>query len=259
MVDVLQNSLVIRGRKIAVDEHNRVRLNDIHSAGGFSTNQLPTDWVALVGTTKFIATVAEKRSGKSGHLSKSDVLSVYCVKKGRGGGIWVDPIIALAYAKYLSPTLHYEVNEVFLRHKAGDAALADETLKRASPEANEWAGVRALGRAKRNELTQTLSAHQVKLPVEYAQVTNETYKALLGKTAKELKEEKGLKQTANLRDAMPTSELVYLMASEQLAKERIEDEDSQGVGECSVAASKSAGFIRRAIQADRANRIKKKR
>jgi hypothetical protein len=223
-----QNSLVIRGRKISIDEKGRVRLNDIHSAGGFSTNQLPKDWVALVTTTKFIATVAEKRSDKSGPLSKSDVLSVYCVKNGRGGGIWTDPVIALAYAKYLSPSLHFEVNEIFLRHKGGDAKLADETLKRASPEANEWAGVRALGRAKRNELTQTLSALQVKLPAEYAQVTNETYKGLLGKTAKELKEDRGLKKTANLRDAMPTDDLVYLMASEQLAKERIEDEDSRG-------------------------------
>lgn len=111
--------------------------------------------------------------------------------------------------------------------RRGTPTLADETLKRASPEANEWAGVRALSRSKRVELTQTLSAHQVKLPAEYAQVTNETYKALLSKTAKELKEDRGLKKTANLRDAMPTGELVYLMASEQLAKERIEDEDSR--------------------------------
>ena len=142
--------------------------------------------------------------------------------------------------------------------RRGTPTLADETLKRASPEANEWAGVRALSRSKRVELTQTLSAHQVKLPAEYAQVTNETYKALLSKTAKELKEDRGLKKTANLRDAMPTGELVYLMASEQLAKERIEDEDSRGVGECSIAARKSAGFIRQAIEGDRANRIKKK-
>jgi hypothetical protein len=158
----------------------------------------------------------------------------------------------------LSPSLHIEVNEVFLRHRAGDATLADETLKRATPEANEWAGIRALGRARRNELTQTLSAHQVKLPSEYAKVTNETYKALLGKTAKELKEDRGLKKTANLRDTMPTDQLVYLMASEQLAKERIEDEDSRGVHECSISASKSASFIRSAIEADRADRIKKK-
>jgi hypothetical protein len=155
-------------------------------------------------------------------------------------------VLALAYAEFLNPGLGVEVREIFLRYKAGDAKLADEILARSSSEANEWAGVRALGRSKRNELTQTLSAHQVKLPVEYAQVTNETHKALLGKTAKELKEDRGLKKTANLRDAMPTDDLVYLMASEQLAKERIEDEDSRGVGECSIAARKSAGlFVRR--------------
>jgi hypothetical protein len=100
MNDVLQGSLVIRGRKIAIDKDGRIRLNDIHTAGGFSTNQRPTDWAGLTSTTKFIATVAEKRSEKSGPLSKIDVLSVYCVKNGRGGGIWADPVIALAYAKY---------------------------------------------------------------------------------------------------------------------------------------------------------------
>jgi KilA-N domain len=141
-------------------------------------------------------------------LSKNDILSVYCVKNGRGGGIWADPIIALAYAKYLSPTLHYEVNEVFLRFKAGDARLADDILQRAPAADNEWAGVRALSRGKRNDFTRTLSAHEVNQPIEFARVTNETYTALLGKTARQLKADKGLSKNASLRDAMSTSELV---------------------------------------------------
>jgi hypothetical protein len=44
MSDAVPSSLVIRGRKIAVDEAGRVRLNDIHTAGGFSKNQFPKDW-----------------------------------------------------------------------------------------------------------------------------------------------------------------------------------------------------------------------
>jgi hypothetical protein len=49
------------------------------------------------------------------------------------------------------------------------------------------------------------------------------------------------------------------MASEQLATERIEDEDSRGVPECATATNRSATFIRQAIEADRADRIKRKK
>jgi hypothetical protein len=50
--------------------------------------------------------------------------------------------------------------------------------------------------------------------------------------------------------------LVYVMAGEQLAAERIGYEDRRGVNECSVATTKSASFIRQAIEADRADRRK---
>jgi hypothetical protein len=254
MSDVAQNFLIIRGRKIRTDANGLVSLKDIHNAAGFSVNRTPTQWQRLEITKR--ATAALLLKTKSSRLSngKISTKTILYAKEGRGGDTFAHPVLALAYAEFLNPGLGVEVREIFLRYKAGDAKLADEILARSSSEANEWAGVRALGRSKRNELTQTLSAHQVKLPAEYDQVTNETYKALLGKTAKQLKEDRGLKKTASLRDTMPTDELVYLMASEQLAKERIEDENSQGVGECSVAASTSAGFIRRAIEADRANR-----
>jgi hypothetical protein len=244
----------IKGRKVAVDSKGRVRLNDIHKAGGFSKNQLPSDWGSYQSTIDLVIHTAQKSSGKSGTLSKDDMLSVYCVKMGRGGGIWAHLNLALAYAKYLSPALHYEVNEVFLRYKSGDATLADDVLQRAPAKDNEWAGVRALVRSRRNELTETLQEHEVTKPVEFARVTNATYKALTDRTAKQLKIAKGLKPKDSLRDAMTTKELVFVMAAEQLAKERIEEEDSRGVVQCETAASKSASSIRRAIEMDRADR-----
>ncbi len=248
-----KHSLSLRGRNIELDELGRVRLNDIHKAGGFSVNHKPADWGALGNTMKFVATVAEKSSGKSGTLSKSDILSVYCVKMGRGGGIWAHPIIALAYAKYLSPSLHYEVNDVFLRHKAGDAVLADETLQRATPEGNEWAAVRALGRFKRKRYTDTLKAHGV-VNYGYAQCTDEAYRKLFDATTKALKTSRDLTASDNLRDNMETDELVYVMAAESLAMGRIEEEKSAENRECRIATGKSAGFIRQAIEADKADR-----
>ena len=101
----------------------------------------------------------------------------------------------------------------------------------------------------RTDLTATLKKHEVTQPVEYAQVTNATYTGLTGKTAAELKQSKGLKKSASLRDAMSTKELVFVMAAEQLAQERIQDENSRGVVRCSSAAERSASFIRKAIEA----------
>lgn len=247
----------IRGRNIRLDEQGRVCLNDIHLAGGFSKNQTPHDWGRSESAKSLMVTVLEKSRGKSPTFSKTDVLSVYCVKMGRGGGVWAHPNLALAYAKYLSPELHYEVNEVFLRYKAGDAVLADDILQRAPAKDNEWAGIRALSRSTRTELTSTLQSHDVTKPLDFAKVTNATYGGLWNKTAKQIKSEKGLKPTANLRDAMKKNELVFVMAAEQLAKERIEDENARGVSLCSAAATKSASFIRQAIEADRADRKKK--
>ncbi|GLI92620.1 KilA-N domain-containing protein [Methylocystis echinoides] len=256
MTDNKLDFFKVKGRKIAVDEKGRIRLNDIHKAGGF-TKQDPYEWSRLATTLALINFTAEKNTGKSRDLSKDDLLSVFCARRGRNGGVWAHSNLALAYAKYLSPALHYEVNEVFLRYKTGDATLADDILQRASAKDNEWTGVRALGRAKRIDLTATLKEHDVTKPLEFARVTNGTYKGLMGKTAKELKAEKSLSKAASLRDTMSTRDLVFIMAAEQLAKERIEDEDSRGVKQCEIAATKSAASIRSAIEADRADRSKR--
>lgn len=244
--------VTIKGRPVRVDPQGRVSLNDIHQAGGFSKNYKPSDWGALASTRDLIAITAQKSSGKSGTLSKNDVLSVYCVKMGRGGGIWAHPNLALAYAKYLSPALHYEVNEVFLRYKAADATLADDVLARGTKEDNEWAGVRALSRSKRTEYTKTLQDHGV-AGSGYGSCTNAIYVGLFDKDANSLKKAKGLKPSANLRDKMSTDELVFTMAAETLAKNRIDYEDARGNEECRKASRRSAGYIKKAIDANRAD------
>lgn len=83
-----------------------------------------------------------------------------------------------ACAGYLSPKLEVEVREVWLRCRSGDASLADEILEKASPEVNEWAGIRALSRSTRNKHTPILHSHGVNAPIDFANITNETYLAL---------------------------------------------------------------------------------
>lgn len=249
-------NLVIRGRTIRSDENGLICLNDIHQAAGFSKNQKPSDWMRLETTHARIERVLKLITGKSRNWSKSDFRSVSYAKAGAGGGTYADPRLALDYAEYLNPKLAIEVKEVFLRFKAADPTLADDVLDRASPEANEWAARRAMGRAVRHQYTDELGKRGVEKGYQFGVCTNETYRGLFDATAKKLKEDRGLKSSASLRDAMDMKELAFVAASEALSVERMEDEDSAGFRECREATGKAASAIRFAIEGDRRDRQK---
>lgn len=246
--------LILRGKKIRVNKDGFVSLNDIHKAAGFSKNKRPFDWQRLPSTNPLIIATYERVTGKS-RKSKFRTSDVYKVVSGLG--TWAHPILAASYAGYLKPELEVEIKEVWLRYKSADPTLADEVLERASPEDNEWAARRAMGRAVRGAYTAELKARGVAAGKDYAICTNATYQGVFGFTAKALKAQKGLKKSASLRDNMSMSELAYIAASEALSVERMDDEDSRGFGECRRATSKAAGAIRSAIEADRKDRQKR--
>ena len=104
----------------------------------------------------------------------------------------------------------------------------------------------------RNAYTETLANHGVTKPKEFAICTNATYEGLFGKTAKQLKAQKQI--VGSLRDQMDIRELAYVMASEALSSERIEDGNSNGLQACRHATARSAHFIKTAIDADRRDR-----
>jgi hypothetical protein len=244
---------VIRGRAIRVDAEGLICLNDIWQAAGYRKHMRPNDWRRLDITTQLTFAVLERITGQNRNWSKADFRRVIYADRGANGGTYADVRLALAYAEYLNPKLALEVREVFLRYKAADATLADDILERAGPEANEWAGTRALSRSVRSRYTDTLRDHGA-VGKDYAACTNTLYNVLFDASAAKLKEQRGLAKKANLRDAMKASELVYVMAGETLSTERIEEQRSQGGEECRVATSRSARFIREAIDADRKDR-----
>jgi hypothetical protein len=244
--------LVIRGRTIRSDDNGLICLTDIWEAAGFKVNQKPGQWQRLDSTKKLMVAVMERIGGKSHNSKKVTVKSIYYTRGS--AGTYAHPILACAYAGYLSPKLEVEVREVWLRYRAGDAALADDILERAGPAANEWAGVRALGRSTRNKHTAVLADHGVIRPLDFASITNETYLAIFDRDARGLKRDRGLKKSDNLRDKMTLPELTYVMAAESLASERIEETNPQGATPCQIAVRTSAGFIRDAIRKDRASR-----
>jgi hypothetical protein len=207
-----------------------------------------------------------KKSGTSGKISISggpgwdfirsladslnrDAAHIYKTKRGRyGGGVWGHWQIFLAYAEYLDHALHREVNEVYARYKGNDPTLAVEIIdQQTDAQSAEWIAMRAVGKAGRLLFTGTLKEHGVKGQYGFASCTNAVYKSLFGKTAKDLKVEKGLPARANPRDHMNVRELGTTLFTEILAVERIEVHDAQGnkscIGECQQAGTDVAALL----------------
>ena len=248
--------ILFKKTRIRVDDVGLVCLNDIHIAAGFSKNQHPHDWLRLPNAAREVEAVLRRNTGKSRNWDKDEIKSVYYPKRGSGGGTWAHENIALAYAAYLSPDLAVEIRDVFLRYQRGDETLIPEIISR-RPANDDRDLHRQVGKAVRKRYTQMLDEHGVTEPIEYAICTNETYKALFGATAKQLRTQRGLAAKENIRDNMSLSELAYTMASEALASERIEHQRADGFVECRDATTAASKSITKAIETDRDSRQKK--
>ncbi len=250
--DNRQYQLTIRGRSITEDERGWICLDDLWSAAEGDTSKKPAHWRIGKAAQRLVSALAEKIR-ISDNMSNDDEAAVIYAKPGRGNkGTFAHPVVAAAYAGYLSPALEVQVREVWLRYRAADETLADDILQRASAEANQWAGVRALSRSKRVAFTDTLKDHGVE-EKGYMHCTEATYTHLLGAPSYKLRAERGFKK-GNLRDQFNSSDLAFIMAAESLAAERIEEENRHGNAECIQAAGLGAAAIRAAVEADRASR-----
>jgi hypothetical protein len=251
------NALVIRGIALSEDGQGRVCLDDLWRLAKARDTQVPRYWRVSQPAKALIAEL-EKYSRNSANKEISPSLPVIYAKPGRGSkGTFAHPILAAAYAGYLSPKLEIEVREVWLRYRAGDASLADEILQRASAEDNHRVGVRALARARRKDFTQTLKEHGVKGKDGYMGCTEAVYVHLLGGRSWEIRQRLGLPKGCNLRDNLDAAGLAYVMAAETLSAERIAEEERRGNGDCAEASAISASAIRRAIEEDRRSRQKR--
>jgi hypothetical protein len=245
--------LVLRGNRIYEDANGHVCLDDLWRAAKAKAAKQPKHWRTTAVAKALIQELQKKVT--AGYL-KEDKLNIPVIyaKVGRGnGGTFAHPILAAAYAGYLSPKFEIEVREIWLRFRSGDATLADEILQRASAEANKWAGARAISRSQRVSYTDTLKRHYV-TGRGYMECTEAVYAKLLGGRSYQLREARGLEPMVNVRDNLSTAELSFVMAAEALAAERIEQEIRLGNDECIEATSKSATAIRDAIDLDRRNR-----
>jgi len=247
-----KQDLVVYGIRIREDANGNVCLDDIHRLAERPKNREPSEWRRLPSTKTLIEALV-RRAGKS-RSDRNLTIETAAYYNRAARGTFAHPILATAYAGYLSPDLEIEIRAVYLRYRAGDATLADDILQRASPAANRWAATRALGRAARHDYTRTLDRHGVE-GIGYALCTNAIYTQILDGKAQQLKDRRGVKPGENLRDAMTTAELAYVMAAEALATDRIEGEARWGNQDCEQATRKSARNIREAIERDKKDRF----
>jgi hypothetical protein len=228
------STLIIGGTPIRTNDDGLVSLTDIHAAAesdGFADGKRkPGDWAREAGAD-FIDFVAENLNTRKTGIYKSS--------RGKGGGTYAHWQIALAYAKYLSPKLHMQVNEVYARFKAGDVTLADEIADKATPQQQEWLAKRVSGKAARGQLTSTLQAHGV-VGKGFADCTNAIYKPILGGKKSEICAQRGLSKATNLRDTMDLEQLTRTSLAEIVARKNIERFNVRGNSLCAMECGKAA-------------------
>jgi len=117
---MLPAKIIIGKSPVSTNADGLISLTDLWKAAGKKPVQQPKLWLQQDGAFNFIASVSASEKVAPSYLLKT--------KPGKGGGTFAHWQIALAYAKYLSPELHMAVNEVFMRHKAGDPTLAEEVI-----------------------------------------------------------------------------------------------------------------------------------
>ena len=254
MPELNTNPLVLRGKTVREDAFGRLCLEDIHTLARALPSKSPTQWRSRRAVRALVKELRRKVSLASVANGKPALAVLDDAQVGLASLTFAHPILAAAYAGFLSTKLEIEVREIWLRYRQGDATLADEVLQRASAEDNKWAGTRALSRAQRNAYTDVLQEHGV-VDRGYMDCTEAVYIELLGGKSFEIRRKRGWSHKANLRDNLDHGELAFVIAAETLAAERIREEGRQGNHACAEATNIGARAIRDAIDRDRRSRL----
>lgn len=235
-------AITLGGQPLKTNDEGLVSLTDLfkaaQAAGQADGKRDPRRWKDEAGQ-EFIAVVA-------GTLNVPPA-DIYKATKGKGGGTFAHWQIALAYAKYLSPELHMQVNEVYARFKTGDVTLAAEIADKAKPADAAWLARRVQSTVARNQLTSTLAAHGV-AGKGFADCTNAIYRHVLGGKKSEVCAQRGLRKSTNLRDVMSVEQLTMTAMSELVAQRRIEVKNQRGNKACADSCDHAAWSVAKLMQ-----------
>lgn len=243
------NGFLISGNR----EDKLINLTEIWKAVGEPRYKDPRKWLSHDSSAEFIQTLAKQLSLSiyQNVLSEDIIKEIVRTKKGKGGGTWAHWQIALAYAKYLNPELHLAVNEWakrFVEEEKDPELAVDRAVKNWKRQGKDekWIATRLQGKVVRNQLTETLALHGCE-GTDYANCTNAIYTPLLGGTAKQVKEQRGIQIHKNLRDNLSLKEIFAVGLAEVIASEDIEQGKLQGGERCQVACSAAGYKVQKAI------------
>lgn len=180
------------------DAEGMFNLNDLHRASGGTAAKRPGSWLRTQQAFEFIKVYSDAQ------------ICATVVKRGgaRGTqGTWGIEQVVYAYATWISAEFHHAVIEAFKDAVSGDGAAAVEVAQSVA---------RTEGIQTRKAFASMLGKHGAERG-DFRNMTDVVNIAVLGKASSTLKEEKGLKKSARLRDHLSEEELAKLNAAEAIA------------------------------------------
>lgn len=127
-----------------------------------------------------------------------------------------------------------------------DATQRAKHLKAGKSE--QWSEERIEGVERRKGYTDTLKAHGVNGPREYAACTDAINRPILGYPAATAKMVRQLPPKAVLRDHVSIGELIQLKYAESLASDRIDKDNLNGVAPCQHASRLAGEAVAQALR-----------
>jgi hypothetical protein len=235
------------GVAIAIEGKEKISLTDLWKASGNVETQHPKFWLGQDESNRFISTVANSLKVTRDYLLK--------VKRGKGGGTWAHWQIALAYAKYLSPELHMQVNEAFkkLSQEENNPELAitrgrERAMRKWKKEgrSDDWISARIRSIIATKEDNRILRQYGDNDKV-FPMCANALNRAIVGSEAKQFREEHNLPVKAPLPDYMNDIQLAEYELSRLVSKRRIQDDRIYGNNACANVHEVVAGRIHNAV------------
>jgi hypothetical protein len=200
------------------------------------------------GAKGFIAAASRLLNIVSGDIIKS--------KRGRTGGTFAHPQVALEYAQYLNPELAVAVNSLFFERVAEeknpdlivDRAVRTYERRGYTPE---HIAARLNGKATRQLFTATLKQHGV-TGEGYRHCTNATYYPLFGGGTDLIRQRYSIPAKGNVRDGLPLLQLRGIEFAELLSAESINKAGAYGNEACVNECNRAAKTVAQMITAHRA-------
>lgn len=235
------------GVDIVGDEQGLINLTNIWKSKGSDESKAPAEWRRSKQAEEFLSALSRNVNMGISTLWKS--------RRGKGiAGTWAHWQAALAYAKWLDPTFHQNVNAAFVEwaREARDPELkinrALDRWKQLGRD-EEWIARRLKGVTQRRSMCATLADHNCQGRRAYSVITNIGNLACVGKTAKEFLASKGLPESGSTRDHMEKHELAAISFYEAMTEKRIKDVAADGDSECISASRDVAKVVKAAVKA----------